>query len=87
VPLRLLHFVFCHIVDWLILDRRTSAAKEAEIVVLRHEDAILRGQNPKPRLERVRHSVGPCPRVERPGDRPAPTERYGLWTRNPAAAI
>jgi hypothetical protein len=51
VSLRLLYLVFCHIVDWLTLVRRTSAAKEAEILVLRHENAVLRRQNPKPRLD------------------------------------
>jgi transposase len=51
VSLRLLYLVICHIVDWLTLVRRTSAAKEVEILVLRHENAVLRRRNPKPRLD------------------------------------
>jgi hypothetical protein len=51
VPLRLLYLVFCHIAEWLTLLGGTSAAKDVEILVLRHENAILRRQNPKPRLD------------------------------------
>jgi putative transposase len=51
VSLRLLYLVFCHIAGWLILLTQTHSAKEVEILVLRHEKAVLRRQNPKPRLD------------------------------------
>jgi putative transposase len=43
--------VFCQIAGWLSLHARTAAAKDLEILVLRHENAVLRRQNPKPRLD------------------------------------
>src|SRR5882672_9416558 len=49
MPLRLIYLVFCRIAGWLALLTRTSATKDAEILVLRHENAVLRRQNPKPR--------------------------------------
>jgi len=49
--------VFCRIAGWLTLLRRTSAAKEVEILVLRQENAVLRRHNPKPRLDRADRAV------------------------------
>jgi hypothetical protein len=43
--------MFCRVLGWLILFRSTSAAKDVEILVLRHENAILRRRYPKPRLD------------------------------------
>ena len=51
MPLHLIYLVFCRITGWLALLARTSAAKDVEILVLRHENAVLRRQNPKPRLD------------------------------------
>ncbi|RKR86663.1 homeodomain-containing protein [Micromonospora pisi] len=48
---RLLYLVFCRITGWLALLTRTTAAKNVEILVLRHENAILRRRNPAPRLD------------------------------------
>jgi hypothetical protein len=51
VALRLLYLVFCRVLGWLTPFRSTSAAKDVEILVLRHQNAVLRRVNPKSRLD------------------------------------
>jgi len=41
----------CRIASWLLLLSRSGAAKDVELLVLRHEMAVLRRANPKPRLD------------------------------------
>jgi putative transposase len=48
---RLVYLLFCRIASWLLLLGRDSAAKDVELLVLRHEVAVLRRANPKPRLD------------------------------------
>jgi len=50
VAVRLLHQVFAQTLTWLALLARSSASKDAEILALRHEVAVLRRTNPRPRL-------------------------------------
>jgi putative transposase len=50
VSLRLLYLIFCRLAEWLTLLAKTSAAKDVEILVLRHENAVLRRGNPRPQL-------------------------------------
>ena len=50
VSLRLLYLIFQHLVGLLLLMGRTSSAKDIELLVLRHELAVLRRASPRPRL-------------------------------------
>ncbi len=51
MSLRLLYLIFVQLCDWLVLLARSSASKDAELLVLRHEVAVLRRTHPRPRLD------------------------------------
>ena len=51
MSLRLLYLIFVRLCGWLVLFGRSSASKDAEILVLRHEVAVLRRTHPRPRLD------------------------------------
>ena len=51
MSLRLLYLIFARLCSWLILLSRSAASKDAELLVLRHEVAVLRRTNPQPRLD------------------------------------
>jgi hypothetical protein len=51
MTLRLLYLLSCQVLRWLALLARSSAAKNAELLVLRHELAVLRRQVTRPRLD------------------------------------
>src|SRR3954452_8198299 len=50
VSLRLLYLIFSQVLRLLLLMARTSSIKDVELLVLRHEVAVLRRTNPRPRL-------------------------------------
>jgi putative transposase len=51
MALRLLYLSFCQLLRWLALLARRSATKDAELLVLRHEVAVLRRQVVRPRFD------------------------------------
>ncbi len=51
MSLRLLYLTFRRTTEWLTLLARGSAAKNVEILVPRHENAILRRSNSRPRMD------------------------------------
>jgi len=51
VSLRLLYLIFQQVLGLLVLLGRTSAIKDVELLVLRHEVGVLRRTTPRPRLD------------------------------------
>ena len=51
MTVRMLYLIFVRLTGWMALFARSAASKDAELPVLRQEVAVLRRQNPKPRLD------------------------------------
>ena len=49
VTVRMRSLIFLRLTGWIALLSRSAAPEDAELLVLRHEVAVLRRQNPSPR--------------------------------------
>ncbi|MGH3406062.1 MAG: hypothetical protein ACRDRJ_26715 [Streptosporangiaceae bacterium] len=47
----MLYLMFVRLTGWMTLLARSASSKDAELLVLRHEVAVLRRQNPRPKLD------------------------------------
>ncbi len=51
MSIRLLYLIFVRVCSWLVLLGRSSASKDVELLVVRHEVAVLRRTQPRPRWD------------------------------------
>jgi putative transposase len=57
VAIRLVYLLLARVLSWLALLARFEAAEDVEILVLRHEVAVLRRHNPRPTLTWIDRAV------------------------------
>ena len=79
---RLAYLILARVLSWLALLARSDAAKDAEILVLRHEVAVLRRPTPAPEPDLARPR--PAQRAEQAA--PTPLRRLRLIYRGPCCA-
>jgi putative transposase len=57
VAFRLTYLLLARVLSWLALLARSDVAKDVEILMLRHEVAVLRRNNPRPMMSWLDRAV------------------------------
>jgi putative transposase len=63
----MLYLIFIRLTGWMALLARSAASKDAELLVLRQEVAVLRRQNPRPKPDWADRAVFAAPAWLLPG--------------------
>jgi hypothetical protein len=98
VTLRLLYFIFARLCSWLVLLGRSTASKDAELVVVRHEALVRRealgieggARPPRWAVAAVQWELSAVRSGRRRGGREAALtkpERFGTAEPGPASEI
>ena len=78
MALRLIYQVFTTLLGWIVLRTRSDTTKDIEILVLRHQLAVLQRRTPRPRMTGpTGPSSPPSPDCSRSAD------ASGSWSPRP----
>ena len=78
MAVKLIYQMFAKLLSWMVLHARSNAANEIEILVLRHQPAVLQRRTPRPQISWSDRAVITALARLLPARR-----RRGSWSRRP----